>query len=112
VSNALPLVTDFFDRRTLLAVYQDPAEDDVYSLALLTREGTTTLPGARAQPWQLVVWRWKREGDPPRLMLAGRGFLFRGISGRADPPPAISLDLALEGWEDVRPAALPAEATQ
>jgi len=83
VRNALRHVRDFFDERELLGVHEDQANDNVYSLMMLSRQGKTTLSRDLSQPWRIEVWRWKQDADG-KLMLAGRGHFFRGIT--ADRP--------------------------
>jgi hypothetical protein len=92
VRTNLTLVEDFFDKRELLAVLYDAAQQDVYSLLLLSREGTTTLTAEKNRPWRLVVLRWKYEPDHNRVLLAGRGYFFRGILAPGEPLPSVRLD--------------------
>ena len=83
VGKALGDVDDFFDSRELRGVHR--VGDDVYTLLLLSREGRTTLNAARSQPWRVEIWRWKDTGE--KLMVAGRGYFFRGIIGKGESPP-------------------------
>jgi len=76
---------DFFDVRNMLGVHREG--DDIYSLLMLRREGQTTLGAPASQPWRLGIWRWK-EADDGRLMVAGRGYFFRGIIPKGKRPPA------------------------
>ena len=80
---------DFYDDRQVLAVYLDQPKDDVYSVTMMWRKGATTGEGAKTQPWRLVVQRWKIDEKDQRLMLAGRGFFFRGILTKTEKPPAV-----------------------
>jgi hypothetical protein len=86
VEQALGLARDFFDSQKLLGVQR--CGDDIYTLLMLTRKAITTLDQADSQPWRLEIWRWKDNGD--RLMIAGRGYFFRGIIPKtASPPPIV-----------------------
>lgn len=76
---------DFFDVRDMLGVHREG--DDIYSLLMLRREGQTTLGTPASQPWRLGIWRW-REASDGRLMVAGRGYFFRGIIPKGKRPPA------------------------
>jgi hypothetical protein len=96
VSEAMKNAQDFFDERQLLGVQRDSSEGNIYSLVMLSRKGATTLGGERTQPWRLVVWRW-REDEGGRLMLAGVGYLFRGIMARGERPPEVELSPAM--WQ-------------
>jgi len=87
IEQALGLVEDFFDSRELLGVQR--TGDDVYSLLMLSRKNRTTLDRENSQPWRLEVWRWKDNGDA--LMLAGRGYFFRGIVRKGGTPPPVIL---------------------
>ncbi len=91
VRAALPESEDFFDDRRLLGVFHDEARSEVYSLMLASRKGATTLPETRGQPWRLEVYRWKLDPDSQRLMLAGKGYLFRGIGAKNEPVPTVEL---------------------
>jgi hypothetical protein len=100
-------VRDFFDGRKLLGVWRDEATGELYTLAMLTRQGQTSLDAERSQPWRLEVFRWK-EGEDQRLLLAGRGFFFRGILAKGVPPPPVRLSKEL--WDAKLQAAAPAAA--
>jgi hypothetical protein len=91
VQNALPKSEDFFDDRRVLGVFRDPAAAEVYSLLLAARKGQTTLDETRSQPWRLEIYRWKTEEDSDRLMLAGQGYLFRGIGTKNEAAPEVEL---------------------
>jgi len=91
VQNALPKSEDFFDERRVLGVFRDPAAAEIYSLLLAARKGGTTLDEKRSQPWRLEVYRWKTEEGSDRLMLAGQGWLFRGIDAKNAAAPAVEL---------------------
>ena len=82
---------DFYDDRQVLAVYLDQPKSDVYSVTMMWRKGQTTGEGAKTQPWRLVVQRWKIDEKDQRLMLAGRGFFFRGILTKTETPPAVEV---------------------
>lgn len=82
---------DFFDDRRLLGVYYDQPNEDIYSLFMLHRTGKTTMDGARTQPWRLVVQRWKYDPETTRVLLSGRGYLFRGILAKGEKPPPVTL---------------------
>ena len=87
IVRALPEVEDFFDSRQLLGVWRKG--DEIYSLLLLRRLGKSTLNAEKSQPWRLEVWRWREHGA--KLMLAGRGYFFRGILGKNTAAPAVKL---------------------
>lgn len=91
VEEALEEAKDFFDERRLLGVCRGESGGDVYSLLMLSRRGRTTLAGQRSHPWRLGIWRWKYEEDEGRLMLAGRGYLFRGILAGDERLPHVTL---------------------
>ena len=91
VKESLNDARDFFDRRDLIAVYVDTDAGDIYSLMMLTREGKTTLDASRSQPWRCAIWRWKRSDDG-RMLIAGSGYLFRGISEPRRPPPKVTIE--------------------
>jgi hypothetical protein len=82
---------DFFDDRQLLGVFLDSPNADAYCLVMLRRKGQTTLNESRSQPWRLEILRWKSDPADHRLMLAGRGYFFRGILAKDQPPPAVEL---------------------
>ena len=82
---------DFFDHRQLLGVFYDEPNRDIYSLLVLHRTSQTTLEGDKTQPWRLVILRWKYDPETQRVLLAGRGCLFRGILHKGEPPPAVVL---------------------
>jgi hypothetical protein len=58
---------------------------------LAARKGKTTLEESRSQPWRLEIYRWKTEEGSDRLMLAGQGYLFRGIGAKNEAVPAVEL---------------------
>ena len=89
VRRALADVRDFFDARELLGLYREPSSPDTYALMMLTRKGATTMDGDRTQPWRLEVWRWRSDEDGQRVMLAGRGYFFRGILAPGEKPPPV-----------------------
>jgi len=91
VQKALPKSEDFFDERRVLGVVRDPAAAEIYSLLLAVRKGRTTLDETRSQPWRLEIYRWKTEEGSDRLMLAGQGWLFRGIDAKNEAAPAVEL---------------------
>jgi hypothetical protein len=82
---------DFYDDRKLLGVHYDEPNLDIYTLFMLHRKGQTTLDGPKTQPWRLVVQRWKYDPETTRVLLSGRGYLFRGILGKGEAPPAVTL---------------------
>jgi hypothetical protein len=91
VQKALANSEDFFDERRVLGVFRDKAAGEIYSLLLAARKGQTTLDQARSQPWRLEIYRWKTEEGSDRLMLAGQGYLFRGIGAKDEAVPAVEL---------------------
>lgn len=84
---ALVVAQDFFDSKVLLGVQR--RGDDLYTLLMLSCTRRTTLDAANSQPWRLEVWRWKDNGDT--VMLAGRGYFFRGILRPGATPPPVRL---------------------
>ena len=82
---------DFFDVQNLLGVYR--CGGDVYTLLQLSRKRSTTLDAAASQPWRLEIWRWKDRDD--HLMVAGRGYFFRGILAPGVAPPDVSTSEAI-----------------
>jgi hypothetical protein len=100
VQEALPNVRDFFDDQKLLGVWRDPVSGDVYSAMMLERKGQTTLNAEKSQPWRCEVWRWKYEPDDNRLMIAGRGYFFRGIIARGAKAPVVVVSPEL--WKPKR----------
>ena len=97
VQTNLAIAEDFFDERRLLGVWLDQKTSDLYSLLMMSRKGQTTLDGAKTQPWRLVILRWKYDEETHRVMLAGRGFLFRGILAKGEAPPPVDLTDAFWG---------------
>jgi hypothetical protein len=92
---------DFFDDRELLGVYREGGGSDLFSLVMLRRKGGTTLGGARTQPWRLDVLRWKYDEESGRLMVGGRGYFFRGITGRREEAPPVKLSETLWSLRDI-----------
>lgn len=101
VTAALADVRDFLDQQRVLGVYR--AGDDVYSAMMLRRCGPTSLNEARSQPWRLEIWRWKYDAESRKLMLAGRGWFFRGILSPQEQPPPVQLSEEL--WKLAQPNA-------
>jgi hypothetical protein len=95
VQNALPKSEDFFDERRVLGVVRDPAAAEIYSLIFAARKGQTTLEQAKSQLWRLEIYRWKTEAGSDRLMLAGQGYLFRGIGAKDEAVPEVELSAGL-----------------
>ena len=91
VQKALANSEDFFDERRVLGVVRDQAAGEIYSLLLAERKGQTTLDETRSQPWRLEIYRWKSEEGSDRLMLAGQGYLFRGIGAKNEAVPTVEL---------------------
>lgn len=108
ISALLPKLNEYFDGRSALAVWQDTAAQDVFSLMLLERKAKTT-NGDRRQ-WHVEVWRWRLDGD--RAILGGRAALLRGELGPGEVPPTVAVVpgwdsavvtagvLSLEGWRE------------
>jgi hypothetical protein len=97
VKESLASQRDFFDEKKLLGLHFDRENDNLYSLMLLSRGRKTTLNREASLPWRLEVWRWKGARDSEsKLMLAGRGFFFRGIRNAAAPLPTVRLDPTLQ----------------
>ena len=91
IEKALADVNDFFDSHQLLGAWKD--EDDIFSLQMMHRKGRTSLREEKSQPWRLEIWRWKEHEG--KLMLAARGFFFRGILDKTSEPPPVKLAPAL-----------------
>jgi hypothetical protein len=91
VRSAMPDSEDFFDDRKLFGVLTDTEHAEIYSLILAARKGATTLEEKRSQPWRLEIYRWKQDEDGRRLMLAGKGYLFRGIGAKDELVPTVEL---------------------
>lgn len=91
VQKALANSEDFFDERRVLGAIRDKTAGEIYSLLLAARKGQTTLEEARSQPWRLEIYRWKTEEGTDRLMLAGQGYLFRGIGAKGEAVPEVEL---------------------
>jgi hypothetical protein len=91
VQKALANSEDFFDERRVLGVVRDKAAGEIYSLILAVRKGQTTLDETRSQPWRLEIYRWKTEEGSERVMLAGQGYLFRGIGAKGEAVPSVEL---------------------
>jgi hypothetical protein len=91
VQKALGNSEDFFDDRRVLGVFRDKAAGELYSLLLAERKGQTTLEETRSQPWRLEIYLWKTEEGSDRLMLAGQGYLFRGIGAKGEAVPEVEL---------------------
>jgi len=102
VSRALEHMRDFFDDIRTIRVWRDG--DMIYSLMMLRRRGATTLGTKRNRPWRCGVWRWKESADR-ELLLAGRGYLFRGALEGGERAPVVVPSPALwdisRGAEDV-----------
>jgi hypothetical protein len=91
VQTNLVFAEDFFDQRKLLGVLYDEPNLDIYSLLMLRRTGQTTMDGNKTQPWRLVILRWKYDPESQRVLLAGRGCLFRGILPKNEAPPEVTV---------------------
>ena len=103
VREGLGNAEDFFDVKTLFGAFR--SGDDVYTLLLLSRKGQTTMEGDKSLPWRLEVWRWKDNGD--RMMVAGRGFFYRGILSKDELPPPVSVSPGIWSTELKDGAELP-----
>ena len=88
---------DFFDDRRVLAVHQDEPRQLIYSLVMSVRRGKTSLEEKKSQPWRLELYRWKLDDDGTRVMLAGKGYFFRGIDARQESVPTVELSPGLWG---------------
>ncbi len=95
VRTNLAIAEDFYDDRKLLGVVHDKANENLYSLVMLQRKGRTTLDATKSQPWRLVILRWKYDEETGRVLLAGRGYFFRGILAKDEQAPAVRLDPSL-----------------
>lgn len=91
VKSSMPNSEDFFDDRKILGVYHDEPKGLIYSLILASRKGKTTLEEARSQPWRLELYRWKLDDDGSRVMLAGKGYFFRGIDAKHETVPVVEV---------------------
>jgi hypothetical protein len=89
VKNSIKEMTDFFDHRELKAVFQPAKGKIVFSLTLMIREKKTSLHAEKSNPWRLIVQRWKYDKNTGKLLLSGKGWLFRGIDKRGNKGPQV-----------------------
>jgi hypothetical protein len=80
---------DFFEVKEVLSAWNGD-EDYVFSLVRLTRKDKTTYQKGMALPFRIGVWRWKVSSEG-KLLLSGRGCLFRTIRKTGEEIPQIEL---------------------
>ncbi len=97
MTTALADAADFFDDRKLLGAWRQEGSLDLFTLVLLWRRSAVT--GAPGHPWQVGLMRWHLESDEAgaRVMLAGRGEVFRGLAETAADLPQVTCSAAL--WQ-------------
>jgi len=84
-------MSDFFDSRQLQAVYWHKKTNNVYSLTLMMRKKKTSLHAERSNPWRLIIQRWQYDQETGKLLLSGKGWLFRGIVKFGGKGPKINI---------------------
>jgi len=107
VQASLQEMQDFYDTRTLLGCFADLEEEDVYSLVLLKRMGTTYSFSANRKPWSLVILRWKYDPEMKKTTLLNRVSLLMGRAEGNSLPPAVFKQPELLQAVSVLPATPP-----
>jgi hypothetical protein len=89
VNDGIGLMREFYDTRTLLGCYLDG--DDVYSLVMMKRLGTTAAIEANMYTWNLFVLHWKYDADTKKVTgLLNRISLATDHARQgSEPPPVI-----------------------
>jgi hypothetical protein len=95
---ALKDANDFFDERIVIGVWRPDGSNDAFSLLRLARRGVVV--DSPEKPWGVEIWRWHLEGDGGRVMLAGRGKLFRGMAATPTEVPPVTLSTSLWNPEE------------
>ncbi|MDA3961425.1 MAG: hypothetical protein PF961_11590 [Planctomycetota bacterium] len=86
LQNELNQIDDFFDDRRISLAWS-ASDDTRYSVVMLQRSGVAT----GSKPWRIEIWRWHHDAIDDRYLIAGRGWLARGLGA----PPQIHADPAL-----------------
>jgi hypothetical protein len=97
---ALKDASDFFDGRQLLGVWHREGASEAFTVVRLVRLGAVV--DSPQKPWGVEIWRWHLEDDGGRVMLAGRGKLFRGMASDEAGQPVVTLSTSL--WNPVEKA--------
>ncbi len=84
--------SDFFDDRVLLGAWRPEGASDAFALVRLYRRGEAV--DSPERPWHVEIWRFHL-GDDGKVMLAGRGNLFRGVTANDQGLPTVTLSPAL-----------------
>ena len=93
IAEALKDANDFFDERVLLGTWRPEGSNDAYALLRLARRAAVVdIP---TKPWGVEIWRWHIEDNGARVMIAGRGKLFRGMAATAAEIPEVTLSISL-----------------
>ena len=100
VDNALKIMQDFYDDRTLLGCTADADAGDIYSLVMMKRvrkslNGDATPLKADIIPWSLVILRWKYDPDQKKATLLNRVLLKIGRTNDNSPAPVVFKQAAL-----------------
>jgi hypothetical protein len=90
---ALKDASDFFDDRQILGVWHSEGASEAFTVVRLVRRGAVV--DSPTKPWGVEIWRWHLEDGGGRVMLAGRGKLFRGEYSNDQGQPAVSLSTSL-----------------
>ncbi len=97
---ALTDASDFFDDRRIIGAWRLEGASEAFTLVLLVRRGAVV--DSPAKPWGVEIWRWHLEEGGGKVLLAGRGKLFRGEYRDAPGLPAVTLSTSL--WNPVEKA--------
>jgi len=100
LAQALKDASDFFDERQVLGVWHLEGASEAFTVVRLVRRGAVV--DSPAKPWGVEIWRWHLEDGGSRVMLAGRGKLFRGMAKDEQGQPVVTLSTSL--WNPVEKA--------
>jgi hypothetical protein len=100
LAQALTDASDFFDGRQILGVWHREGASEAFTVVRLVRRGAVV--DSPAKPWGVEIWRWHLEDGGSRVMLAGRGKLFRGMAADEQGEPVVTLSTSL--WNPVEKA--------
>jgi len=100
VEDAVKVMRDFYDTRTLLGCFSDADAGDVYSLVMMKRLGKSVDGGgnplsASTVPWSLVILRWKYDPDQKKATLLNRVLLKIGRTEGNSAPPVVFKEAGL-----------------
>lgn len=90
---ALKDANDFFDERLVIGVWRPEGGTDAFTVLRLARRGEVV--DSPTKPWGVEIWRWHIEDNGGRVMLAGRGKLFRGMAASPTEVPEVTLSTSL-----------------